>query len=186
MNVKDKRVKRTKKILKHFFVELLNEKSIRNITVSELAERADISRAAFYSHYEDIYDLYNEIENELLEEMSALMTIDSTRSYVEVYKALIDYIYDNPAVCKVFMGRNSDSTFREKLIDVFEEKTMQQVLCDKNATESKPDWKYINRFTCDGTVSMFSMWIESDFAYSKDNMIDIINRLDKQCFALFV
>ena len=146
MNEKDRRVRRTKKLLKSSLVELLCEKSIRNITVRELTDRADISRGAFYTHYNDVNDLYDQMENELFEEMSSLMAIDPAHSYVEVYKSLIDYVHDNASVCRIFIGKDSESTFRDKLVDVFEEKTMQTILYEKNAKKAKTDWEYLTRF----------------------------------------
>ena len=52
----DRRIKYTKKIIKDCFFELLSEKDINKITVSELCNKADINRATFYRYYIDIYD----------------------------------------------------------------------------------------------------------------------------------
>jgi len=41
-NKEDRRVRKTKKSLREGLVELLQEKSIQNITVKELTDRADI------------------------------------------------------------------------------------------------------------------------------------------------
>ena len=43
----DRRVKRTRKRLKESLVEILKDKCVEDITVSELAEKADINRAPF-------------------------------------------------------------------------------------------------------------------------------------------
>ena len=53
---------RTKKMIRTAFAELIGEKKmISNISVSELAERADIAKSTFYNHYEDIYAVADEI-----------------------------------------------------------------------------------------------------------------------------
>lgn len=52
----DLRVRKTKKALFTAFVELLNQKTIDEITVNELCEAAGIRRATFYKHYTDKYD----------------------------------------------------------------------------------------------------------------------------------
>ena len=64
----DRRVKYTKKIIKECFFDLLNEKEINKITVSELCTKADINRATFYRYYIDIYDLLEKIQEEFIEE----------------------------------------------------------------------------------------------------------------------
>lgn len=49
---------KTKRIIKSVFAEMLSEyKEISRISVSELCERADISRSTFYSHYDDTYSI---------------------------------------------------------------------------------------------------------------------------------
>lgn len=185
MNQNDRRVKRTKKSIKTAFIELLKKKSIYDVTVYELAELADISRVAFYSHYKDIYDLQEQMEKELFDDMSKLMVVDNNQPFAEAYKALIDYIYENADVCRILMGRDSDSSFRERLIDIFEVKTMEKIRDEMKLAESREEWEYLNRFICDGTIAVFVKWLESDFSFPKDKLIDLIIAVDKKCFPLY-
>ena len=62
----DKRILKTKKILKQTFMDMLSKKSFEKITVKSICENADISRITFYSHYDDKYDLVSDISEDLL------------------------------------------------------------------------------------------------------------------------
>lgn len=53
----DPRVRRTRKLLHDALRSLLNERPFSAITVQDIAERATVNRATFYSHYLDKYDL---------------------------------------------------------------------------------------------------------------------------------
>lgn len=53
----DLREKKTKRNIENAFFELRAHRDLERITVKELAERAEISKATFYLHYRDIYDL---------------------------------------------------------------------------------------------------------------------------------
>jgi AcrR family transcriptional regulator len=53
----DPRVKRTLQVLQTAFDDLLQEKGFPNITVNDIAERANVNRATFYLHFEDKYAL---------------------------------------------------------------------------------------------------------------------------------
>ena len=64
----DLRTKRTRAAIKRAFMTLRAKKTLEKITVKELSELAEINKATFYLHYQDIYDLSDKIENELLEE----------------------------------------------------------------------------------------------------------------------
>ena len=66
---------RTKKMIRSAFVELLGEKkSMETITVGELAERADIAKSTFYNHYDDIYAVAEEFEDELVKNLASVFT----------------------------------------------------------------------------------------------------------------
>ena len=52
---------------------LSEKKELGNISVSELCQRAEISRGTFYAHYDDIYGVAEDYENELMEALSAAL-----------------------------------------------------------------------------------------------------------------
>ncbi len=64
----DLRVRRTQKMLRQAFIDLLLESSFEAITVQKLAERAMINRATFYRHYTDKFDLAEQVFLALIEE----------------------------------------------------------------------------------------------------------------------
>lgn len=45
------------------FIDLINEKSIDKITISELCEKAEVNRSTFYRYYYDIYDLHEKMQD---------------------------------------------------------------------------------------------------------------------------
>ena len=47
----DRRTKYTKNIIKETFIDLLSEKDISKVSVSEICKIADINRATFYRYY---------------------------------------------------------------------------------------------------------------------------------------
>ena len=60
--------RKTKKAIKEAFAELMHEKcELSNITVKELVARADITRSSFYTHYDNIYEVAGDIQNETME-----------------------------------------------------------------------------------------------------------------------
>lgn len=63
----DLRIKRTKNSIINAFIELRAKKPLERITVKELAELACINKATFYTHYKDIYDLSEQLENDAVQ-----------------------------------------------------------------------------------------------------------------------
>lgn len=48
----DRRQRKTRDAIFSAFIDLLSEKSLNQITVGEIIEKADVGRATFYSHFE--------------------------------------------------------------------------------------------------------------------------------------
>lgn len=65
-NSADLRVRRTQKLIREALIGLIEERSFDAITVGEIAERAMVSRAAFYRYYQDKYDLVEKLFEEML------------------------------------------------------------------------------------------------------------------------
>ena len=62
---KDRRIIRTKKLIVDALISILKEKSVENITVSELAKKADITRATFYQYYKSPVEMLETLQNEI-------------------------------------------------------------------------------------------------------------------------
>ena len=65
----DMRIKKTDKAIKQAFYELLSEKEPGDITVSELSDRAQISRRTFYLRYTGIDMLANSLQEDFVHEL---------------------------------------------------------------------------------------------------------------------
>lgn len=86
----DRRVKRTKKRLREALLELLCTKNVKDITVSELALKADINRGTFYTHYRDAEDLLAGITEEFLDEIDNCFSLGANRNILEGLFECID------------------------------------------------------------------------------------------------
>ena len=69
----DRRIRKTRRLLRECLTALLKEKKVQDITVREIADMADINRGTFYLHYKDVFDLMEQIENELLKELEDML-----------------------------------------------------------------------------------------------------------------
>ncbi len=62
----DLRINKTKKAIINSFITLRSNKPLEKITIKELTDMAEINKATFYRHYEDIYALSESLEQELI------------------------------------------------------------------------------------------------------------------------
>ncbi len=74
----DARIIKSKKKIFDAFVELRRKKELRKITVKELCRIAQINKSTFYAHYEDVFDLSDNVENALVAEaLSKINNLDN-------------------------------------------------------------------------------------------------------------
>lgn len=118
----DRRVIKTKERIREVFIDLLTQKPLKSITVKELSDKADINRATFYLHYNDVFDLLEQLQNEVVdtfEEICNGLTYSFTdEEFISVFVQLLDFIRDNEKLCTAHISVNSDRAFFERLVRI--------------------------------------------------------------------
>ena len=77
----DLRVAKTKKAIINSFLSIRAKKPLEKISVKELCEMAMINKSTFYSHYGDIYELSDSLENEVV--LSVIRSMDHPEFIME-------------------------------------------------------------------------------------------------------
>ena len=122
----DLRIKKTKRAIRSAFYELIREKPLEKITVREIAERAEINKTTFYAHYETVYDLVDQLEQEAVAEViSQLNTVQgllsSPRTFVREMYALLS----KNQLCTEFFSAPAMAQFTAHLHNAILEKVQQ-------------------------------------------------------------
>ncbi len=71
----DIREKKTKRSIRNAFLQLRAHKPLERVRVKELAELAEISKTTFYLHYHDVYELSEELEQEVIQDVLANVSV---------------------------------------------------------------------------------------------------------------
>lgn len=125
----DRRVRKTRRQLKECLTRLLKEKKIQDITVRELAEMADINRGTFYLHYKDVFDLMDQIKNELIEEVESVLTHHPVPELVArpslALSELFPLVQENAEIVSILIGENGDLNFVNRLKRIVSEKCLK-------------------------------------------------------------
>lgn len=111
MNNNDRRVKRTKKALYEALLTLLEEKSINEITVTELTTLADVNRATFYFYYTDLIDMLQQIQNEAYDSFTeviqkATIHVSTIDGFTEYAERLFNYCKENEALVRFIINND--------------------------------------------------------------------------------
>lgn len=177
----DRRVRKTKKLLREGLAKLMKEKPIKNITVRELSELVDINRGTFYLHYKDIYDMVDCIQNELFEEFNRIIAAHEIESTNEaLFPMLVDifeHLSANADMVQALIGKNGSAIFVDRLKNVVKERCLANMYTALRSDKTM-EFKYFYFFVVSGCIGIFQEWLNSDMketpkemAYVVENMI---------------
>ena len=164
----DHRTRLTKMMIMNAMTGLLKEKPIQNITVKELCERAEINRGTFYLHYHDIYDLLEQIENEILIYLEKLLqentvlSHDISESVPNAFiSSLVVFFEKNKELCSILLGEYGDPNFISKVIEISREKSVREYMeLYPDATSEQVDIFFI--FIANGFLGLLKYWLHND------------------------
>ncbi|MEC0201090.1 TetR-like C-terminal domain-containing protein [Paenibacillus lautus] len=116
----DPRAIRSKKMLKQAVFSLLaDNQEISQLTVQKIANRAELNRATFYLHYEDINDLLRQIVHEIFDDLSMkvepLLQVKS-RNEREQLITFLNYFYEYRKIFAVLVEHTGFKTHLSNLL----------------------------------------------------------------------
>jgi hypothetical protein len=178
----DRRVRRTKKLLSQGLIELMQHKQVKDITVRELADLVDVNRGTFYLYYRDIFDLLEQLEDELFEQLNAVILSHQGESVLtHIRPVLVDVfriVAENKDICRVLLSDNGDIKFLQKLSDVIQEKLRTEWLHGYVHNEAEFEYRYA--FGALGFVGLLRTWLHRDCAESAEGMAVLADSLIRQ------
>lgn len=183
----DLRVYKTQKLIREAFCQLLGEKSLNKISVRELTEKINISRATFYTHYADVFDLAEQMENEVLESLKEslknLQRPNEGGNYAMMLQ-LFTFVRDNADICSVLLSENVQMAFMEKLKKLVIEHSKivwKQYFFKESSIEFE---RYIT-FNFGGCIAVLQNWIHTGMNETPADMAHLIDTITKGSAAVF-
>lgn len=200
----DRRIRKTRRVIRQCLTELLKTKRIQDITVREISEKADINRGTFYLHYRDIFDLMEQIENELLEELADVLNhfkaSDLLSNPALVFTRVFQLVKENNDMVSILIGQNGDINFVNRLKDIVREKCLkdwmelfrpgadggrqtsrssQNTLLDDSAFEA-----YYS-FTVTGCIGLVQYWLDSGLKETPEQLASLVEQIISKGLRMF-
>lgn len=169
----DRRVRRTKTLLLQGLIQLMEEKDIKDISVKELSDLADINRGTFYLHYSDVYDMLGQIEEALFQEFNDILERDlaiNSAGPVNSKPVLLDlfiFLDRNRALAKALTGPHGDLAFLNRLKELVKQKLRMMM---DNAERSVEHFEYFYSFMVSGCIGVIECWLNQNTPASPEEI----------------
>ena len=175
----DRRIRKTKVSIRRALANLMSQKELGKITVKEIVDMADINRATFYTHYHDVFELYESIEDEAINDVKEILSASyDDEDYSELYKAVALYTYEHRDVKEICMGKNSPASYILRLNELLVSNFMDYLQSTSIQADISEEVKYKMQYHIQGILGMFRHWAISDYSLSPEEMAKIISKID--------
>ncbi|MGJ9458062.1 TetR/AcrR family transcriptional regulator [Oceanobacillus sp. CF4.6] len=165
----DRRIRRTKSNLKRAFILLMNEKTYRSITVTDIVDRADYNRTTFYRHYQDKEELEQELVDDMIAELTKAFRFPYKYNRIVKVDALspsnviiFEHILNNADFYKLWKDSDGIPGFQDKIIDTFIELQKNDIIYFPNQQTNMND-DYFITYRAYGVWGLIVKWIKEDF-----------------------
>lgn len=158
----DKRVIKTKNAIFEAFKKLVQEKDMSDITISELTQKANITRSTFYMYYDTVADVRNDIENEIIARIDKIMSetdmAEAMSSPYVLLSTLADEIARQDQNNRYILSSSTSGQLLDKINERIVEAYMHRICetSDKNLDLGKV--RYFIAFAAAGITECFKIW----------------------------
>ncbi|MGN8644540.1 TetR/AcrR family transcriptional regulator [Gracilibacillus sp. HCP3S3_G5_1] len=174
----DRRKKYTQMVLKNSLIQLMNEKTFSSITVKEVCLRADINRSTFYTHFNDVQDLLDSIEEEIIEEMNKslqALKFAKEEESIKMTEKLLEYVRERKEIFEALLENNTGTSFEKRMMDI-----AKLCVMDNTPITNTEVASYLSTFIISGSVHVIKDWLFNDHKQSPKEMAELINQFNNK------
>jgi AcrR family transcriptional regulator len=173
----DRRVIYTKTILTQTLIKLLLIKPFDKVSIAELCKETGITRATFYAHYNSIFELLNEIQNDFMDDVKSdvIALINSSQSHNVQIIDLMTKVYHKKDLCKVFF-MHGEIDFHEKIVNLTKESLIKTWYTKYNVK----NLEFLNKgseYLIAGCVGLIRTWLSNDCKESPEEIAIAVEKM---------
>ena len=164
--VNNKRRRESVEKIEKTFIELLQDKELEAITVSDICKKTGLNRSTFYSNFMDIYDLADKVKENLENEFAELFKDYKNCNEHNGALRMFTHIKENQLFYKTYFKLCYKS---EHLISIYNEERAEK-------DQIKDDLKYHIEFFRNGLNAIIKMWMAGGCKESPQEMANILKK----------
>lgn len=153
----DRRILKSQEAIKNAFIELMSKKSFDEITIQDIADRANVGRRTVYLHYLDKYDLLDKLMEEHINQLGETSEWACEEEWVDATLIFFEYFERNYLFFSTMLASKGAPAFRSKFLEFLTEKFKDEVDKGKNQGLSED---VIVKFAANAYVGVLESWLK--------------------------
>lgn len=163
----DRRIVKTQQQITSAFLSLISTEPISKISVSKIARMCDINRGTFYLHYNDVFDLYDQISKQFIDELEKTFDAHYPQSgqtnFLTLAEHIISYLNDNQQQFKALLQADNSANFTEQIRQMFIDKVIEK---EHIAAENEDDIIDVI-YNVNGATGVILAWMQEKLTGSQ-------------------
>lgn len=158
------------------FIDLLTKKPLSEITVSSICRLSGIHRTSFYLHFQDVYDLMEQIERRLATYYGSLFeTSEQDYDLGKNFRRLFAFIYEHQAFYLVYWNHAKDLTILDAALSNDAENHVKAVAAELGFV-NEAETEYHRTFFRAGLAALIGCWLIRGCAETPEELSQILVR----------
>lgn len=174
------KVIKTKKIIKDAFIEIYKLKTIDSISVKEITNKVGFNRGTFYIHYDDIYDLLREVEDEVLSEFHKVghkikeynISHFDPKEPIPAMLEILKYMKSKRNYIEALLGQNGYPSFSIKCKNI-----MKQYIFTKLKIENEKYSDYLLEYIISGNIGVVIYWVQTGMVIPAEELALLLGKI---------
>ncbi|SFB04143.1 transcriptional regulator, TetR family [Cohnella sp. OV330] len=173
----DRRIAKTQEALKKAVIELMTEKNFDDITIQEIADRADVNRGTIYLHYQDKFDLLDRLIESHLNEMGEMDEWACELEWKDALVPYFEYFEKNYLFFSTMLAsKGAPSSFRTRLLTSFMEGFKYEIDRDSGRNTNLTD-DVMLQYAGTAYVGIIEWWIKNGMPHPPRVMAEQVGTL---------
>jgi AcrR family transcriptional regulator len=182
----DRRVRRTRELLRRALLSLIQEQGYERITVQDILDRADIGRSTFYAHYRDKDDLllsgFEDIRAALAAEQEAAeQAAGAASEFLQPLLTVFRHVEGHRHFWQPLVRKGGADVvvriLREHVTDLVRAHFRSQF---PGLELDQPQLEVAVQFVAGACMELLRWWLDNDIPYSAEELYAIFRRLTTQ------
>lgn len=183
----DRRILRTREAIQNALIDLIEELGFESISIRNIAERANINRGTFYLHYHDKFDLLEQTENEIIENVRRILVtsggvdfeeFSSSEEPVPVIVSLFEYFQSRARLIHAVLGLKANPGFQNRIKKAIEDNLFELgYFAKKKPADLLVPEEYLVAYLAAAHMGVVQSWLINDCKESPREMAKILAQM---------
>ncbi|EPZ49074.1 MULTISPECIES: TetR/AcrR family transcriptional regulator [Alicyclobacillus] len=172
----DRRVIKSQHAIKQAVIELMSEKNFDQITIQDIADKANVSRKTIYLHYADKFDLLDKLTEEYIDKLRKLCETACEMDWRPATQICFEYLQSNYSFFSTMLASKGAPYFRNRFLE-FQIEEFKNELHKTNEIRDDVSEEVFLRFVGTAYTGIVEWWLTNGMPYSPHVLAEQVGTL---------